>query len=499
MIVYDQNGKRLSLGTKLGGGGEGSVYAIDGHPSFVAKIYSSGAEAHREKIEAMVSVSDQVARVQVLSTVAWPMAALYSDAARRTFVGFGMACVRTRYQLAELHEYPAPAGMSVTLREKVDFMIGACDILAALHAMGQVVGDFNDQNVIMTTDGRPAVVDADSFCVRVGGRTFPCEVFNDSIVAPEIIKAARVAGSYAACPGDVFSAHADDYALAVHIFCLLMNGVHPFTCVPMPLANGSVPAPVKRAKRVERGETPFFKKVPGVKVSPMAPDLAALPPYLTELFRRAFVDGHASPAKRPTATEWKAALTRYRSELVPCSKNRLHWHWRGVSTCPYCEADARYGKKAKAATIAPVVPRVTTPPFQGANPASRAANGVAAAVQAPTPAKAAGLGTPYWIISLLIGAGVFLLLGMMLPVCASVGYGLGIGYPDWLMLSFFVAALVGVIAYNLVFVDHVEAKNYLLAAASAAGGMAAVVAVIIALGIALILLILGIILAVFSD
>lgn len=190
MIVYDHNGTRLQLGAKLGGGGEGSVYAIVGHPSFVAKIYSSDADAHRRKIEAMVSVGSQVTRAPALSGVAWPMAALYSDPGLSSFAGFGMRKVKTKYQLAELHEYPAPAGMRVTLRDKVDFLIGLCDVLAALHGMNQVVGDLNDQNVIMTTDGLPAIVDADSFCVRAGGRTYPCEVFNDSIVAPEIIRAA---------------------------------------------------------------------------------------------------------------------------------------------------------------------------------------------------------------------------------------------------------------------------------------------------------------------
>ena len=104
MIVYDQNGTKLELTTKLGGGGEGSVYAIAGHPKFVAKIYSADASAHREKIEAMVSMADQVGRIPALGTVAWPMAALYSDAARTAFVGFGMCCVKTRHRLEELHE-----------------------------------------------------------------------------------------------------------------------------------------------------------------------------------------------------------------------------------------------------------------------------------------------------------------------------------------------------------------------------------------------------------
>ena len=36
MIVYDQDGTKVELKDKLGGGGEGSVYSIAGHPHFVA-------------------------------------------------------------------------------------------------------------------------------------------------------------------------------------------------------------------------------------------------------------------------------------------------------------------------------------------------------------------------------------------------------------------------------------------------------------------------------
>lgn len=498
MIVYDQSGTKLELTTKLGGGGEGSVYAIAGHPKFVAKIYSADAFAHREKIEAMVSMADQVGRIPALGTVAWPMAALYSDAARTAFVGFGMCCVKTRHRLEELHEYPAPAGMRVTQERKVDFLIELCDILAALHQIGQVVGDFNNENVIMCESGRPALVDADSFCARVGGRTYRCEVFNDAIVAPEISRAARAAGGgYASCPEGMFTSHADDYALAVHVFRLLMNGVHPFTCAAVPLPNGSVPAPVKTLVRVERGETPFFKKVPGVRVSPMAPDLKAFPPYLVELFRRAFVDGHANPSSRPTATEWKTALTRYRGELVRCPHG--HWHWKDASSCPYCEADARNAKASKAVAKRPFVSSQTPPPFRGSNPAARAANGVAAAVQAPSAAQAAGLGLPYWAATLLIGACVFTLLGVVLPVCEALGVSLGLGYPDWLQVAFLVSALAGVVAYNLLFVERVETKNYFIAGAASAGGMAALVAVFIALAIALVLFVIGLLISVLCD
>ena len=501
MIVYDQDGTRIELKDKLGGGGEGSVYSIAGHPHFVAKIYTSDADAHREKIEAMVSIAGGPDSARIPKAVAWPMAALYSDAARRTFVGFGMRLVKSAHRLEALHEYPAPAGMRVTMREKVDFLAELCDVLAALHQLGQVVGDFNGENVIMEKGGHPALVDADSFCVRAGRRIFRCEVFNDDIVAPEIVRAARASGGgYASCPDDVFTTHADDYALAVHVFRMLMNGVHPFRCTPVPLSNGSVPAPVKTLVRVERGETPFFRKVRGVKVSPVAPELKEFPPYLAELFRRAFVDGHAKPASRPTAQEWGAALRRYRGELVSCGHG--HWHWKGASSCPYCAADARYsGVSSKPVRVGAA--RATNPPFGGASPASRAANGVAAAVQAPSPARAAGLGVPYWVASLLIGLAVFALLGAALPVCELAGVSLGIGYPDWLQVAFLVSALAGVVAYNLLFVTRVEGKSYLFAGASAVGGMAALVllcfVVAIVLGILLVIFLFGVAAAIFSD
>ncbi|WP_455138581.1 hypothetical protein [Thermophilibacter sp.] len=501
MIVYDQNGTRIELQNRLGGGGEGSVYSIAGHPRFVAKIYTSDAEAHREKIEAMVGIAAGGALMP--EAVAWPVAALYSDAARRSFVGFGMRLVKSRYLLEELHEYPAPSGMRVTMREKVGFLIELCDVLDVLHQMGQVVGDFNGQNVIMEEGGHPALVDTDSFCVRAGGRVFRCEVFNDDIVAPEIVRAAHVSGGgYANCPEGVFSTHADDYALAVHVFRMLMNGVHPFRCTPVPLSNGSVPAPVKTLVRVERGETPFFRKVRGVKVSPSAPELKEFPPYLVELFRRAFVDGHAKPAVRPTAREWGAALKRYRSELVSCRHG--HWYWKGASNCPYCAADARYagaapGKLANAGGT----PQATVPPFAGSGRASRAANGVAAAVQASSPTQAAALGAPYWVVSLLIGSAVFALLGAALPICEMVGISLGVGYPDWLRAAFLISALAGVVAYNLLFVKRAEDKSYFLAGASAVGSMAllALLCVVIAalLGVLLVIFLLGLAVSILSD
>lgn len=88
-------------------------------------------------------------------------------------------------------------------------------------------------------------------------------------------------------------------------------------------------------------------------------------------------------------------------------------------------------------------------------------------------------------------------------MCQAAGVFLGIGYPDWLQMAFLASALVGVVAYNLLFVSRVEGKSYLFAGLSAAGGMAALVlvcvAVVVALGFLFVAFVFGLIVACFSD
>ena len=125
-----------------------------------------------------------------------------------------------------------------------------------------------------------------------------------------------------------------------------MNGCHPFICERHLKRAGSAPAPKSTDKRVECGETPFFKNVPNYTTPHYAPELNSFPPYIKDLFKRAFVDGHASPGSRPSAAEWKTALVRFEKELIPCNHgNHDHYYWKGYHTCPYCEADLRHNQK----------------------------------------------------------------------------------------------------------------------------------------------------------
>lgn len=372
MDVYTRGNTRLTLAEPpLRSGGEGAVYAIDGYPGRVAKIYHDPADAltREEKITAMVAIRQSAAfqRSGLARDIAWPLAALYDD--RHRFIGFGMTRIAADTELDDLYAYPAE-GRTIGIKDRVKILIRLCDVIDRLHATGQVFGDFNPNNIKIKADGTVNFVDADSYHIRSAGREYRCVVCASGYVAPEVIRACR-GSTYADCPGVTFTENSDNFALAIHVFRMLMNGCHPFICERHLTRAGSAPAPKSTDRRVEDGETPFFKTIPHYTVPHYAPDLNAFPPYLRDLFRRAFVD--TDPDRRPRAAEWKQALTRFGGELTRCPRNGAHDHWNGVRTCPYCEADVRHTRKM-AQALSPVEPRPAfpTPPGRAVHPSPAA-------------------------------------------------------------------------------------------------------------------------------
>ena len=483
MIVYTVTGKELELvEPPLGKGGEGAVYRMSGYPGRVAKIYTKDADTHKEKIEAMASMSATIESSPRLKNVAWPMAALYLDKSAKRFAGFGMRFIEQFQSMEALHEYPAPTGVSVPMKEKVDYLIDLADVTEAFHSLGQVIGDFNDNNLNMTANGhKVGLVDVDSLHASISGKTYKCVVCMSGYMAPELIKAVR-GTTFEKCAGKTFTKETDRFSLAVHVFRMLFNGAHPYHCAGIPGPNGSVKAPLPMEKRVEQGSTPFFRKVPGAQVPPFAPDVKALPPYMTSLFERAFVDGQVDPAKRPTASEWKKGLEKFRSDLVQCKRDSNHWHWKEAGACPYCEADVR--SKAKGPSKlggSPVLGLTPKPAY-----ASATVNGASAILSNPgqiLPAAHTQQRTAFWGITVLSAIAAFLVLGVLTPVCSLVSIGLFGSYPVICQFLFGAGAIGGTCLYNYRYAKDYEPQTYALSIACSAGGMAAVAAGMLAVSI----------------
>ncbi|MBR6874131.1 MAG: hypothetical protein IKN17_11565 [Ruminococcus sp.] len=347
MIVYTQANTPIDLSDKpLSKGGEGSVYELKNYPGRVAKLYNTMQDAAKResKITEMVRFSKTASfqNARIARHIAWPLAPLYD--AKRRFIGFGMQKIKSAYELDQLYEYPPKKAHGFSTADRVKCLISICETIEALHSQGQVFGDFNPNNIKINSDCSVTFIDADSYHFRSGFREYRCTVCLEGYAAPEVIR--NVMGTnYEKCPGKTFTKESDCFALAVHIFRMLMNGIHPFSGVKLSPRKGSPAHPVRKDKMVELCQTPFFNPRCTRTPSPYAPDLSLLPDYMKELFKRAFIDGDRDPSRRPDAREWKQALVRFSGELVRCRRDKLHYYRRGLRTCPYCEVEDRRARK----------------------------------------------------------------------------------------------------------------------------------------------------------
>lgn len=355
MIVRTKNNTRIQLNEPaLKKGGEGAIYTIEGYENVVAKIYTSrqDAMAREEKIREMVKLSKNPDFIQsgILDKVAWPLASLYDESGQ--FIGFGMKKVKSSLELHNLYSFSLNENKkTISTLEKVSTLIDLCSAVEKLHGQHQVIGDFGPRNIKIAGRCQVKIVDADSCHFRTNQKVFPCMVCSPGYVAPEILKNCKgtTYKKYFETGGQTFTVETDRFALAIHCFRMLMNGCHPYLCKPESTED-STPMP-SLDNRVEAGETPFFVEVKNCTIPSWTPDLKSFPISIQKLFERAFVEGHSDPSVRPTATEWKKALTDYKAKMRECKKNPKHWYWKRKKICPYCEAE-KMGKQSMITALA---------------------------------------------------------------------------------------------------------------------------------------------------
>jgi len=284
----------------------------------------------------------------ILNQVAWPLDVLYDI--QNKFCGFVMSELNINAELKDVYQYPPTAGLSA--RNKVVIAENICAVISAVHNAGYVFGDFNPRNIgVDKNSGKVAFLDTDSYHVfdNTQNKHYRCKVCADGYAAPELLEAcSNHAASYPndskqlyeKTPLPTFTKETDNFALAIHIFKLLMNGFTPFGGI-IETVTPSRSSPSMGNAAIRRNEYSFR---PGYKpLSPAVPPLDIFPREIADLFMRAFlVIGSVNPSQRPTAIEWYHALSRYETMLIDCTKNRLHQYDGKNKVCPFCEADMRY-------------------------------------------------------------------------------------------------------------------------------------------------------------
>ena len=339
MTYYGANRKTYILDDiPIKKGGEGAIHTVSGKSNLLAKIYLAPAKSPelKEKISLMVK---NPPRQDILDQIAWPIDIL-SDTGGN-FVGFVMPKLSIDVELGDVYKYPAKKKVTLTGEQKVIIAINICRVISAIHDLDYVFGDFNPCNIgVNLTNGHVAFLDTDSYHItdKARGKTYRCNVCLNGYVAPELIKKCKNTG-YAQAPLPTFTKETDLFSLAIHIFKLLMNGFTPYNGIPENERSSTASPGVGNAA-IEMDHYCF--KAGNRPLSVAVLPLQSFPSDLQRLFTRAFDEGHRDPSKRPTAKEWDAVLTSYHSNLKQCSANPMHHHYKGLQTCPYCEADQRY-------------------------------------------------------------------------------------------------------------------------------------------------------------
>ena len=325
--LLDDHGKRITLGPELGRGGEASVFAVEGQPALVAKIYHQRPGAEKtDKLSQMVALQSE----RLLALAAWPVGTLFTPG-QRSLAGFLM---KNMSGFKDIHLLYSPKSRTREFPPKANwrFLIHAAANVArafsAIHEHGHVIGDVNQSNVRVSPETAVvSLIDCDSFQISSHGKLFPCEVGVPLYTPPELQETEFK---------DVIrTPNHDNFGLAVLIFHLLFMGRHPFAGKFL----GKGEMPIEKAISESR-----FAFAPDTQRTQMLPPpscitLAHLPQEVGGLFIRAFAPDGTS-ANRPDGRQWIAALDSLASHLIICSANKAHLYFNALSSCPWCSIES---------------------------------------------------------------------------------------------------------------------------------------------------------------
>jgi DNA-binding helix-hairpin-helix protein with protein kinase domain len=215
----------LAGGAPLATGGEAVVYSVQGHPGLVAKIYTEARPEREGKLAFMLANPPRnPTAAQNHAAYAWPTA-LLSSTTSKGIVGFLMPKVTGMKEVFNFYNPGTRKRTSVHFdyRYLVQTARNISGVMAELHSRGYLIADVSQKNILVSDAALVTVLDTDSFEFRDPKTNVLhlCNVRTPGFIAPE---------GYSASPNDPRAIEEDRFALAVMVFHLLMEGVHPFAC-----------------------------------------------------------------------------------------------------------------------------------------------------------------------------------------------------------------------------------------------------------------------------
>jgi len=326
-IFSDGHFEREKIGELLNkGGAAGKIYKSITHPQLVAKIFhdKSKSQTNRRKLEAMLvnrpnNTCCSHGEKQFIQ-IAWPEAVLEDD--EGFCVGYLMPFIDTKEAVSLDHIMQKAVRKKMNISESYANRLFAAYnlayIVASLHRCGHYIIDLKPSNLFLyKEDMIVAVFDCDGFSIKGDNIRYPAEFVSEEYIYPE--------GMSQSC--EQMGEEQDKFALAVILFKLLNNGIHPFSGTPRKQTDEMLSI----QSRIENYNYAYG----------LWPDsYQSAHPYsmheyfdkkTLNLFDRAFMQNQ----KRPTAKEWQEHLEELFKQLKTCKNNSEHIYFtsKGCGIC----------------------------------------------------------------------------------------------------------------------------------------------------------------------
>jgi serine/threonine protein kinase len=385
MKVLLRNGTRsvrAELGRELGKGAAGRIHEVVGRPDLVAKVYVDPAtrapsprlaRVRYDRIDAMLRNPPKVGEPhqeggRSFHQLAWPTDHVLTTSGEA--LGFAMPMLPLKHacdlEAILTRRSREREGLPHELIVRLYVARNLAAVVRELHKAGHFVIDMKPKNMSvyrLANPGLIAMLDADGFCIYGGpSERYPAEMFTSEYIAPELLEGNRKAADA--------REEQDRWALAVIIFRLLNENVHPYSGSFTGAGNPTIDDNV-RSWRYAYGRVPH----PELRPNPLSLH-EFFDDDTRELFDRAF---GRDPYTRPDARTWRDHLHQFTDastgRLLQCRTDPSHWHFsKGCGLC-YREARLGAGRRGPQITVPPGLwkrpgPQPTAAPSRASTPRS---------------------------------------------------------------------------------------------------------------------------------
>ena len=315
----------ITLGSRVAGGAAGDIHLVSDHQNSAAKIYKGSADLvqYEAKIKSMLATPPVLPPIHFNDIehhqISWPQTLLYQ---KDNFVGYSMPKIDLDESVTLVAFLQKRSRERDNLSEhyghRIQIAYNLSNIVAAIHDMGHCIIDLKPKNCAVNKKNLfVSILDTDGFKIKEKqGVYFEAMQYTPEYIAPECMDER---------PEDA-GQNQDLFSLAVIIFQLFNNGIHPFQA-------GMKTKQLPIQEMVKRKSYAYALKGPGRLLTPRQSLHEYWPREIRQCFDQAFIGKN-----RPSASQWSSLLLEHLSpekgKASACEINNDHLKLNGI--CPIC-------------------------------------------------------------------------------------------------------------------------------------------------------------------